>query len=44
LLVDRPVLEIDGRNLDILEPLRAFVREHYVQATTVEGWPIYVPR
>ena len=44
LLVDRPMLALDGRDVDILEPLRAFVRDRYVQATTVEGWPIYVPR
>jgi hypothetical protein len=44
LLVDRPTLELDGRDLDILEPLRTFVRERYVQAATVEGWPVYVPR
>lgn len=44
LLVDRPILPLDGRDLDILEPLRAFVREHYVQGATVDGWPIYVLR
>ena len=44
LLVDRPVLELDGRDMDILEPLRAFVRDRYVQATTVDGWPVYVLR
>ena len=44
LLVDRPVLQLDGRDVDLLDPLRAFVRERYVQATTVDGWPIYVPR
>jgi hypothetical protein len=44
LLVGRPTLELDGRDLDILEPLRTFVRERYVQAATVDGWPVYVPR
>ncbi|HEX5578085.1 MAG TPA: hypothetical protein VFY43_00275, partial [Candidatus Limnocylindria bacterium] len=43
LLVDRPVLPLDGRDADLLEPLRTFVRERYVQATTVDGWPVYVP-
>jgi hypothetical protein len=41
LLIDRPVAT-DGRDLDLLDPLRAFVRERYELAETVAGWPIYV--
>jgi len=41
LLIDRPILT-DGRDLDLLDPLRAFVRERYVLIDTVAGWPIYV--
>jgi hypothetical protein len=40
LLVDRPI-STDGRDLDLLDPLRAFVSEHYVLVDTVAGWPIY---
>ncbi len=40
LLIDRPVAT-DGRDLDLLDPLRAFVREHYELTETVAGWPIY---
>jgi hypothetical protein len=43
LLIDRPVLT-DGRNLDLLDPLRAFVAARYELAATVAGWPIYVLR
>jgi hypothetical protein len=32
----------DGRNLDLLDPLRAFVAEHYELVATVAGWPVYV--
>ena len=42
LLIPRPVAAADGRNTDMLDPLRAFVREHYQRAATVDGWPIYV--
>ena len=42
LLEHRPTHPLDGRNLDILEPLRAFVRDGYVEAAVVDGWPVYV--
>ena len=41
LLIDRPV-STDGRDLDLLDPLRAFVRDHYELADTVAGWPVYI--
>ncbi|MEX1072801.1 MAG: hypothetical protein WED86_03790 [Chloroflexota bacterium] len=41
LLIDRPIAT-DGRDLDLLDPLRAFIAEHYVLIDTVAGWPIYV--
>lgn len=44
LLIQRPTLALDGRNADLLDPLRDFVRERYRLATTVQGWPIYVLR
>jgi hypothetical protein len=43
LLIDRPITT-DGRDLDLLDPLRAFVAERYELAATVAGWPIYVLR
>jgi hypothetical protein len=43
LLIDRPVAT-DGRDLDLLDPLRTFVADHYELASTVAGWPIYVLR
>jgi hypothetical protein len=43
LLIDRPIAT-DGRDLDLLDPLRAFVASHYRLAATVSGWPIYVLR
>jgi hypothetical protein len=43
LLIPRPVLT-DGRNLDLLDPLRAFVAANYELAATVDGWPVYVLR
>jgi hypothetical protein len=43
LLIDRPIAT-DGRDLDLLDPLRAFVGERYDLAATVAGWPIYVLR
>ena len=42
LLIPRSVLRIDGRELDLLDPLREFVREHYHLAEIVDGWPIYL--
>ena len=41
LLVSRPVAR-EGRDLDLLDPLRTFVAEHYQLATVVDGWPIYL--
>jgi len=43
LLLDRPVAT-DGRDLDLLDPLRDFVASHYELAEVVEGWPVYVRR
>jgi len=43
LLINRPIVT-DGRDLDLLDPLRSFVRERYDLAATVAGWPIYVLR
>ena len=43
LLIDRPVTT-DGRDLDLLDPLRAFVADRYDLVATVAGWPIYVLR
>ena len=40
LLIDRP-LASEGRDLDILEPLRAIIRDHYELVATPAGWPIY---
>ncbi len=41
LLMARP-LATDGRDLDLLDPLRAFVAERYRLHTVVAGWPVYV--
>jgi hypothetical protein len=41
LLVARPVYHGDGRDLDLLEPLRTFVEAHYRLATTVDGIRLY---
>ena len=43
LLIDRPITT-DGRDLDLLDPLRTFVADHYDLTATVAGWPIYVLR
>ena len=43
LLLPRPIAT-DGRDLDLLDPLRAFVAARYDLAGVVEGWPIYVLR
>lgn len=43
LLIGRAITT-DGRDLDLLDPLRAFVAEHYELVDTVAGWPIYVLR
>ncbi len=41
LLIDRPI-DFDGRTLDLLDPLRAFIRDNYRLARVIEGWPVYV--
>ena len=43
LLIERPIAT-DGRDLDLLEPLRGFIAAHYRLVATVSGWPIYVLR
>ena len=43
LLIDRPIAS-EGRDLDLLEPLRAFVAAHYRLEAIVSGWPIYLLR
>lgn len=40
LLQDRP-LATDGRDLDILDPIREFVRASYEADGLIDGWPIY---
>lgn len=40
LLIDRPVAT-DGRDLDLLDPLRGFVSDRYELLDTVQGWPVY---
>jgi hypothetical protein len=40
LLIRRPVAS-DGRDLDILNPLRDFVRARYLELESVDGWVIY---
>jgi hypothetical protein len=40
LLIARPI-DQEGRELDILEPLRALVRERYALVEVVDGWPVY---
>jgi hypothetical protein len=44
LLIPRPTVVGDKRDIDLLDPIRDFVSGRYVLATTLEGWPIYVPR
>ena len=43
LLIQRPIAT-DGRDLDLLGPLRAFVAARYELDSIVSGWPIYVLR
>lgn len=43
LLIPR-ALTSDGRDLDILDPLRAVVNDAYQEAATVDGWVVYVRR
>ncbi len=40
LLMPRPVAT-DGRDLDLLDPLRDFVRANYELLDVIEGWPLY---
>jgi len=42
LLIPRPLKVDDGRDLDLLDPLREFVRQRYRLLGTSTGWPIYV--
>jgi hypothetical protein len=42
LLVGRPIESNDGRNLDLLDPLRDLVRERYRLLDSSTGWLIYV--
>jgi hypothetical protein len=43
LLVSRPIAT-DGRDLDLLDPLRDFVAARYQLKAVVDGWPVYVLR
>ncbi len=40
LLIDRPVAR-EGREVDMLEPLRAYIRANYELLAESGGWPIY---
>jgi len=40
LLIPRPVVR-EGRETNLLDPLRDFIRARYYLAATVSGWPIY---
>ena len=41
MLIDRPVAT-DGRDLDLLDPMRDVITRDYRLAEVVEGWPLYV--
>jgi hypothetical protein len=43
LLIPRP-LASDGRDLDLLDPLRAFVRDRYEELAVADGWVVYALR
>lgn len=43
LIIDRPIAS-EGRDLDLLDPLRAFIAANYRLDEVVSGWPIYVLR
>jgi hypothetical protein len=43
LLLPRPIAT-DGRDLDLLDPLRGFVAARYQLKAVVDGWPVYVLR
>jgi 4-amino-4-deoxy-L-arabinose transferase-like glycosyltransferase len=40
LLIPRPVAT-DGRDLDLLQPLRDFIKQRYTQVAIVDGWVVY---
>ena len=40
LLIARPLMS-DGRDLDLLDPLRAFVRDRYAEVEIADGWVVY---
>ena len=40
LLLERPT-DFDGRDLDLLGPLRSFVHENYRLILNIDGWPVY---
>jgi hypothetical protein len=40
LLIDRPIAT-EGRELDLLDPLREFVRDNYELYGVLQGWPVY---
>jgi hypothetical protein len=40
LLIDRPVAS-EGREVDMLDPLREYIDANYELLTTVDGWPVY---
>ena len=43
LLVAHPVYAGDGRAYDVLDVVRAWVRENYRHAATIDGYRVYVP-
>ena len=40
MLIPRPVAT-DGRDLDLLQPVRDFLEQHYRQLAIVDGWVVY---
>jgi hypothetical protein len=43
LLIDRP-LSPEGRDIDLLDPLRQLICQRYVLLEIADGWPVYVLR
>lgn len=43
LLIDRPLTPSE-RRVDLLDPVRAFARQNYIEVTEVMGWPLYERR
>jgi hypothetical protein len=43
LLMARPVAN-EGRDVDLLDPLRQLIRGHYRLVDTIDGWPLYSRR